>query len=198
MTVPTNNKEREALAKLVIDMMPNVPLCCSGAAFKFEGHDQNPPCLTVIRGREIADVILAARRRNRSGDNTLPYISISETPVMYSPEAMHAYANGYNTALESAWRPREVEVTDAKMAELEALARDHYESAERSFDHVQILRDRIARVREWVGEHQEHEVYEADSIQPEECTDQCIWCPVVAILEETEFPVAGLGGGEHE
>ena len=117
MTVPTNNKEREALAKLVIDMMPNVPLCCSGAAFKFEGHDQNPPCLTVIRGREIADVILAARRRNRSGDNTLPYISISETPVMYSPEAMHAYANGYNTALESASRPREVRTVE----ELDAL-----------------------------------------------------------------------------
>lgn len=85
---------------------------------------------------------------------------------------------------------------NAKIAERDTLARDHYESAERSFDHVQILRGRIARIREWVGEHQEHEVYEADSTQPEECTDECIWCPVVEILEEPEFARAVLSGGQ--
>lgn len=162
----------------------------------------------VLRYGDAARAILAAgfRRPSVSGDNAEQANADSLADFIESwydrrVDPDHSWMASDLAGDIVEWRasqPREVEVTDAKMAELEALARDHYESAERSFDHVQILRDRIARVREWVGEHQEHEVYEADSIQPEECTDQCIWCPVVAILEETEFPVAGLGGGEHE
>lgn len=73
-------------------------------------------------------------------------------------------------------------------AELDALARDHYDESVRSADLVQELRDQLYRVREWVDENQEHDVYEADSLNPEECTDECAWCQILSILTDAPEP----------
>ena len=57
--------ERDSLARLLVHRMPPVLWCCSGALHKSEGHDQNPPCATVARAREVADAIIAAGFRRR-------------------------------------------------------------------------------------------------------------------------------------
>lgn len=55
----TRDETRDKLTRLLIEMTPNAPFCCSGAASKHEGHDWNPPCLTVSSAREVAEAIIS-------------------------------------------------------------------------------------------------------------------------------------------
>jgi len=74
------------------------------------------------------------------------------------------------------------EPLEAKLAEADKLAKDWYEAYERASDRVIALRERLA---EWRDENQAHEIYPADEHQAEECTDECAWCALDAILNDT-------------
>ena len=109
MTVPTNNEEADGGYLLN---------CVYGPAYRKEvdrrrgdeDMSRRDRTLLATEAGLVAVYEFAARRPSVSGDNVLPYLTISEAPAGYSPEAMHAYALGYNTALEavSASQPREV------------------------------------------------------------------------------------------